>query len=283
MTSPQSHLGLPVIILSLLFGYGSLQAQPFIVGDTASPTITYVNIEDTVIVDFDIDSDNINDILFYYDWWSISPANNGWSYNVGKSDAQLPFQIQFVCIGSSSNADTLKPGSLIDNTLNWNTSINDVCLYYYDKWWLPYPGTVYTHGICNRDNTYIGFRKINSGDTLYGWFFFDLYDNFKLRSYAVNKVIHFGLTNNSPERYNLIIYPNPFIKATTFGYELQKPAKVTLQIFNNIGQQLTIIESDIQAPGMHSLMWNSERQPPGIYFYRLTVDKQNIVGKLVRE
>ncbi|MFQ5453664.1 MAG: T9SS type A sorting domain-containing protein, partial [Candidatus Zixiibacteriota bacterium] len=82
-------------------------------------------------------------------------------------------------------------------------------------------------------------------------------------------------------------YPNPFNATTKIKYELSHSAKVTLEIYNILGQSVTKIVSDKQQlPGFYFVEWNStdkdgQQLASGIYFYRLQVDNETITKKMM--
>ena len=65
-------------------------------------------------------------------------------------------------------------------------------------------------------------------------------------------------------------YPNPFNASTTIQYELKENSIITLSIFNIDGSEVEVIVSDYQFAGEHSIVWNSQNIPSGIYFIRLS-------------
>jgi len=79
-------------------------------------------------------------------------------------------------------------------------------------------------------------------------------------------------------------YPNPFSSVTTFDYNLEESAFVTLTIFNNISQEVATVVNEQQAKGMHQVKWDAKGLPAGIYFYRLAVNGQQLagIGKMVK-
>jgi len=78
-----------------------------------------------------------------------------------------------------------------------------------------------------------------------------------------------------PARFELSQnYPNPFNPTTTIRYFLPKREKVTLEIFNLLGQQVRALSEQEQMAGEHTAVWdgkdgNGKILPSGIYFYRL--------------
>jgi hypothetical protein len=74
-----------------------------------------------------------------------------------------------------------------------------------------------------------------------------------------------GLLNN---------YPNPFNPSTTIRYTVGQEARVSLKIFNTLGQEIASLVDDIQQPGDKNVVWNGRSSsgfavPSGVYFVSL--------------
>ncbi|MBE0653773.1 MAG: carbohydrate binding domain-containing protein [Bacteroidales bacterium] len=80
---------------------------------------------------------------------------------------------------------------------------------------------------------------------------------------------------------SLRIYPNPVHNLTSFYYTLQKPAQVTLRIFNLNGQEVETLENGFRLQGEHIIRWNAGKHPAGVYFCRLKVDGWSEILKLI--
>ena len=65
-------------------------------------------------------------------------------------------------------------------------------------------------------------------------------------------------------------YPNPFNASTTIQYELKENSAITISIFNIHGKEIDMIVNDYQQAGEHSITWNGQYVPSGIYFIRLS-------------
>lgn len=64
-------------------------------------------------------------------------------------------------------------------------------------------------------------------------------------------------------------YPNPFNPTTNINFSLPEASEVSLTVFNTLGQQVaTLVDSQLNS-GSHSITWNAQNVPSGIYFYRL--------------
>ncbi len=64
-------------------------------------------------------------------------------------------------------------------------------------------------------------------------------------------------------------YPNPFNISTSIRYSLPEASKVTIEIYDILGRKVETLVSGIRPAGWHSVVWNADNQPSGIYFYRL--------------
>jgi hypothetical protein len=100
---------------------------------------------------------------------------------------------------------------------------------------------------------------------------------------SVNHVIavevpqSFGLSNP---------YPNPFNSTTTFSLQLPEAGRVSLRLFNTLGQEVAeILAADLPA-GVHEIRWNAENNsgsvlPTGLYFARLDWNGKSDVSKVM--
>ncbi|HDP68940.1 MAG TPA: T9SS type A sorting domain-containing protein [Candidatus Marinimicrobia bacterium] len=81
-------------------------------------------------------------------------------------------------------------------------------------------------------------------------------------------------------------YPNPFNPVTTISFELMERDKVTVRIFNLLGEQVAEILNAELKPGIYFYNWtaksgNGRLLPSGIYIYRLEVGSQSAAGKMI--
>ncbi|MGE5315644.1 MAG: T9SS type A sorting domain-containing protein, partial [Acidobacteriota bacterium] len=64
-------------------------------------------------------------------------------------------------------------------------------------------------------------------------------------------------------------FPNPFNPSTTIRFALPIRSRVTIGIFNVLGQKVETLADGEYQPGMHSVVWNA-KAASGMYLYRLT-------------
>lgn len=78
-------------------------------------------------------------------------------------------------------------------------------------------------------------------------------------------------------------YPNPFTNEITIEYELTKTSQVQLEIFTAIGKLVKRPVSGEQESGSYEYKFkDSKSVTSGIYFIKLTVNKQGQVKKIVK-
>ena len=72
-------------------------------------------------------------------------------------------------------------------------------------------------------------------------------------------------------------YPNPFNPSTTIQFTLARPARVSLRVFNLLGQEVATLVDEVRTAGSHQVTFDARNLASGAYFYRLTTDAE-IVG-----
>jgi hypothetical protein len=81
-------------------------------------------------------------------------------------------------------------------------------------------------------------------------------------------------------------HPNPFNPATDISFSLPSAARVTLEIYNILGERVaTLVDSELGA-GSHTVTWNStdisgNTVASGVYFYRLQAGETVMTKKMV--
>ena len=87
----------------------------------------------------------------------------------------------------------------------------------------------------------------------------------------------FALSQNSP---------NPCKGRTNIHYAIPKQTKVTLKIYNSVGQLVRTLVNGNEEPGYKTVLWNgldknNKRVAQGVYFYRLTAGNYRATKKLL--
>ncbi len=88
--------------------------------------------------------------------------------------------------------------------------------------------------------------------------------------------------NNLPGAYQLEQnYPNPFNPTTTISFALPEASRVTLQVFNILGQEVSTLVDGELAAGTHEIDFDAGSLATGVYFYRLSTDSFNDTRKMM--
>jgi len=91
----------------------------------------------------------------------------------------------------------------------------------------------------------------------------------------VERVMHYELFSN---------YPNPFNPTTTIKYQLPQAGRVTLRIYNMLGQIVrTLVDTEVEA-GVHAASWDAKNDhgefvSSGVYIYQLKAGTQAVRTK----
>jgi len=86
----------------------------------------------------------------------------------------------------------------------------------------------------------------------------------------------------SPAEFRITsVYPNPFNGQTVISFNLYETGKVEMSIYNVEGRRIAdLTQSNLQA-GRHSIVWNADTNPAGIYFIRAATQEKTIISKIV--
>ena len=76
-------------------------------------------------------------------------------------------------------------------------------------------------------------------------------------------------------------FPNPFNPITTIGYGLPEPARVTIKIFNILGQEVLTLLDEYQEAGYERIHFDGSQLPSGVYIYRMQAGSFNDLKKMV--
>ncbi|HDS01976.1 MAG TPA: T9SS type A sorting domain-containing protein, partial [candidate division Zixibacteria bacterium] len=81
-------------------------------------------------------------------------------------------------------------------------------------------------------------------------------------------------------------YPNPFNAATRIQFRLMRSSRVTLDIYNLLGQKIRTLADRNFGPGEHQIIWNGrdesgDEAASGVYFYRLQTNLGTVSRKMI--
>ena len=85
-----------------------------------------------------------------------------------------------------------------------------------------------------------------------------------------------------PELYTLDpAYPNPFNPITNISYGLPVDGNVSINIYNIEGKIIETLHNGIQKAGNHSIQWDANVYPSGVYFVKFETQNFNKTQKLM--
>jgi hypothetical protein len=77
-------------------------------------------------------------------------------------------------------------------------------------------------------------------------------------------------------------YPNPFNPSTRIEFSLPADLRVTLKLYNTLGQQVAVLADGRMMPrGQHMLTFDGRAFSSGVYFYTLEAGPYSAVSKMV--
>lgn len=81
-------------------------------------------------------------------------------------------------------------------------------------------------------------------------------------------------------------YPNPFNPTTTIGYQIEAQSLIKISVYNVLGQEVRTLVNEVKPAGSHQVAWDGRDNlgnalPSGVYFYRLHVDNQVQIRRMV--
>jgi len=75
-------------------------------------------------------------------------------------------------------------------------------------------------------------------------------------------------------------YPNPFNPSTTIEYALADPAHVRLEVFDAQGRSVSVLADGMRPTGSHSVRFDANGLPSGLYVYRLQAGGKTSTNKM---
>jgi len=90
--------------------------------------------------------------------------------------------------------------------------------------------------------------------------------------------------NNLPEAISVKIAPNPFSSSITIDYNVSDNGKVMIEIYNLTGQLIQrLVDEDQSSMGKHSVTWNADNLPDGLYLCKIDINGNKQVHKILKK
>jgi len=240
-------------------------------------------------VKFDLEQRNVKELSYdfifvYYSWWN---STSSWSAYSGYTfrdfeffDKEISFLAQPLLKEQIGNEKIIihEFFHLLEHLFKKNGE---------SKFYSPHHRTLYT--TFEKDEEY--FDWILETWPTVKWF--NLKQGQLINREEMDQVVRSNINFHLPE--TLILsqnYPNPFNKITDINYKIPqfapstKEVKVTLIIYDVLGNQIRTLVNEFQEKGTYRIYWDGHDQAgrevaSGIYFYVLRAGKQRQVKKLI--
>ncbi|CUS77232.1 Por secretion system C-terminal sorting domain-containing protein [Candidatus Kryptonium thompsonii] len=119
----------------------------------------------------------------------------------------------------------------------------------------------------------IVIKQIQGADKEGEIYFDDLQVGGKITSVAQNEIpVDFSLEQN---------YPNPFNSSTLIRFSLPERVQVKLCVYDILGRLIAVIVDSELEPGVHTVKFEADDLPSGVYFYRINAGGFFSVRKMV--
>lgn len=76
-------------------------------------------------------------------------------------------------------------------------------------------------------------------------------------------------------------YPNPFNSSTVIRYQLPVTGRVTISVYDLLGQEAAVLVNEVRPSGEHTVRWEAGDNPNGVYYYKLTAGAFTETKKMI--
>ena len=86
-----------------------------------------------------------------------------------------------------------------------------------------------------------------------------------------------------PDEFRLFqSYPNPFNPSTTIKFQLPKPDRVRIEVFNVLGQRVALLLDERLPAGIHRIPFDAGNLSSGLYIFRVNAGEIYATRKMIR-
>ena len=77
------------------------------------------------------------------------------------------------------------------------------------------------------------------------------------------------------------IWPNPFNNVTNIDYSVTEPDRVSIELFNLVGQSVATVFEDVKTAGRQRFVWDASGYPSGVYMLKLSGSSNSQTHKVL--
>jgi hypothetical protein len=89
---------------------------------------------------------------------------------------------------------------------------------------------------------------------------------------TINSPVDFSLEQN---------YPNPFNPSTTIKYSIPRSSRVTIRVFDVLGNEIQTLVNEEKSAGTYELDWNAANLTSGVYYYQMIAGNHISTRKMI--
>jgi len=89
------------------------------------------------------------------------------------------------------------------------------------------------------------------------------------------------LNESVSEYYLSSNFPNPFNSASTIKYYIPSTSRVTIKIFNTLGEEIETLVDEIKPIGSYQVTWDAKDLSSGVYYYRIQAGSFGQTRKMI--
>ncbi|MBC8204598.1 MAG: T9SS type A sorting domain-containing protein, partial [FCB group bacterium] len=203
--------------------------------------------------DFNIEITNNVSLMVNFDVWTMVTLPSGSAYGPLIGPVNLSFQPGF-----SANRDRTQ-------AVPAGAPAGD---YTYDAYAGNYPGTIWAEDHFDFEKSAVS----DGGGSILTW-------NNWGEDFLSLTVENSAQIPDKPMLYNP--YPNPFNPAANIQFGLNETAHTKLTVYNIMGQRVEVLIDGVKEAGHHSVTWNADGLPAGVYFVRIQAGEFSMIKKCI--
>jgi hypothetical protein len=89
-------------------------------------------------------------------------------------------------------------------------------------------------------------------------------------------------SGNNNENSEFIVFPNPFTQNANLSFELFEESEVLLEVFNLLGESITIVVNKTLNSGKYTYRFNKNQQADGIYIVKFVSNGRTQIQRLIQ-
>ncbi len=99
---------------------------------------------------------------------------------------------------------------------------------------------------------------------------------------ATSRIISSGTEDQHTKSDITSVTPNPFSQSTEIRFRVSSPDFVSINIYNSIGEKISVLDLGLHEAGEYSIRFDSKDQPAGMYYFTIIMGANIESGKMMK-